>query len=271
MVTNDASKVYSLFKKITYCKIFFDCHKENKYQYYIAIGTQKKYEQIIYEVESNNITPVYSQMGYYIHGFKLSIYNIKRLADMGTNIEDDIYYKIMCDVCDFGGDTDTNCAIVGAMIGPLIGYKNFNKKYFDVFIRFIPYHRCQFNSAFMYIYVNYLEECILKQTKINENNNNIQIGNNNLKEEMKNPSLKNNDIIKIEENIKTVEKKDEAEVKKDETVGKKDKKDETFDEAKDIIKGEIKEEWKDKIKHVKKEEEEKNVEKKNKKFQMYSI
>ena len=285
MVTNDASKVYSLFKTITNCKTFFDCHKENKYEHSIAIETQKKYEQIINEVESNNITPVYSQMGYYIHGFKLSVYNIKRLADMGTNIEDDIYYKIMCDVCDCGGDTDTNCAIVGAMSGPLIGYKNFNKKYFDVFIRFIPYHRCQFNSAFMYIYVNYLEEQILKGNQNKENNNDIQTENKNLKEEMKNTSPKNNDEIEIEENIKTVEKKEETEVKKTETeikkleeevkkdekvgkneeaqvkteeaVEKKEKVEEKKEETKDEVKGEIKKEVKEEVIGEKKEEEEK--------------
>ena len=101
MVTKDAKKVYSLFKKITNCKKFFDCHK-NKKQHLIAIDTQKKYEQIIKEVETNKISPVYSLMGYYIHGFKLSVYYVKKLADMGKKIEDDIYYKIMCDICDLG-------------------------------------------------------------------------------------------------------------------------------------------------------------------------
>ena len=112
-------------------------------------------------------------MGYYIHGFKLSIYYLKKIADMGAAIEDDYYYKLMCEVCDFGGDTDTNCAIVGAMVGPLIGYKNFNNQYFNRFIRFIPEERSQFNSAFMYIYVNCLEEKFLKNQKetINEEQN----------------------------------------------------------------------------------------------------
>ena len=293
MVTKDANKVYTLFTKITNCKKFFDCHKE-KYQHYIALETQKKYEQIICEVETNNISQVYIQMGYYIHGFKLSVYNVKRLADMGKNIEDDIYYKIMCDVCDFGGDTDTNCAIVGAMIGPLIGYKNFNKKYFSEFIRFIPYQRCQFNSAFMYIYVDYLEECILKGKKNETNNNKTQNENNNLKEEIKIPSTENNNKIEIEENIKIgknkeqivekkeeeVVKKDEAGVKKEEIVEKKEeaeiKKDEKEvkvdegglkieettekkEESKKGIKKEIKQKIKKEIKEGKKEEEEKNI------------
>ena len=159
MVTNDPNKVYILFKKIVSCKNFFDAHKEDKYQKHIAEEVQQKYGAIIKEVESGKIMPVYSMMGYYIHGFKLSVYSLKKL--IGTKIDENTYYDIMCEVCDFGGDTDTNCAIVGAMIGPLIGYKNFKKQYFDKFITFIPEKRSQFNSAFMYIYVSYLEEKLL--------------------------------------------------------------------------------------------------------------
>ena len=102
-------------------------------------------------------------MGYYIHGFRLSVFFIHKYPDMAENKDKDLYYKIMCDVCDYGGDTDTNCAIVGAMIGPLIGYKNFKSELFERFIRFIPDRRCQYNSAFMYVYVNYLEEKLNKE------------------------------------------------------------------------------------------------------------
>jgi ADP-ribosylglycohydrolase len=178
MVTKDANKAYSLFKKIASSQKFLNVH-EGKYVLYMAKQAQNKYLKIIQEVESDKLQPVYSQMGYYIHGFKLSIYYLKKIGEMGKTIEDDYYYKIMCDVCDFGGDTDTNCAIVGAMVGPLIGYKNFNDKYFDRFIRFVPEDRCQFNSAFMYIYVNCLEEKFLKQKKQEkeektQNNSNIE-------------------------------------------------------------------------------------------------
>ena len=167
MVTNDARKVYSMFKKIAFCKNIFHFFKDkDKLQKKIAEETQKKYVNIINEVETNNIMPVYSSMGYYIHGFKLSVLYVKKLADKDKELQEDTYFKIMCHVCDFGGDTDTNCAIVGAMIGPLIGYKNFNKQYFDEFIRFLPYERCQFNSAFMYIYVSYLEEKTLNKKNI---------------------------------------------------------------------------------------------------------
>ena len=53
------------------------------------------------------------------------------------NKGEDLYYKIMCDICNRGGDTDTNCAIVGTMIGPLIGYKNFKKNLIPSFYMFV--------------------------------------------------------------------------------------------------------------------------------------
>ncbi len=203
MVTNDASKVYSIFKKIANCKNFFNCH-QSKLEKTIAEETQQKYKNIIEEVETEKISPVFSCMGYYLHGFKLSVYYVKKLADKDKEFEDDSYYKIMCKVCDFGGDTDTNCAIVGAMIGPLIGYQNFNKDYFDEFIRFVPQERCQFNSAFMYIYVNYLEEKLLQgknseEKKENEENKDNKDNNpkkENEESEPKDADEKNNEIKK---------------------------------------------------------------------------
>ena len=176
MVTNDASKIYSLFKLITKCKNFFDLHKDQSKAY--GINTQKKYVQILEEIESDKKIQVFNLMGYYLHGFKLSIYFVKQLSEMGNEIGDNVYYDIMCKVCNYGGDTDTNCAIVGAMIGPLIGYKKFGSEYFDIFINFIPERRLQFNSAFMYIYVSYLEEKCLKKgesetVSIEEDNNKI--------------------------------------------------------------------------------------------------
>ena len=209
MVTNDASKVYLLFKIITKSQIFNKCHKE-KIENHLALNIQKKYEQIIKEVESNNITDVFKSMGYYIHGFKLTVYSIKRLADMGKNIEDNIYYKIMCDVCDFGGDTDTNCAIVGTMIGPLIGYEKFNKFCFDIFINFIPRVRCQYNAAFMYIYVNYLDEKFIYENIIWKNRKEVKDKDENkdIKEGNKGSSQGNNKEIKIKD-IKDEKNKNE--------------------------------------------------------------
>ena len=162
MITKDATKVYNLFKQISISKKFLEIDNELISS---ASDCQNKYKLIISDIETNQPIDVYKQMGYYMHAFKLSIKYLYKYPDMGKNNDKDLYYKIMCDICDYGGDTDTNCAIVGTMIGPLIGYKNFPKELFSTFINFIPFKRTQFISAFAYIYVNYLEQKILKNEK----------------------------------------------------------------------------------------------------------
>ena len=52
-----------------------------------------------------------------------------KYPDMADNKDKDLYYNIMCEICDKGGDTDTNCCIVGAVLGPLIGMSNFGKEF----------------------------------------------------------------------------------------------------------------------------------------------
>ena len=167
MVTNDAKKVYYIFELFSKSQKFIESHQNQSYKSFASL-TQKKYMDIISQIDDPNFI-VYSSMGYYIHGFRLSVFFIHKYPDMGENKDKNLYYKIMCDVCDYGGDTDTNCAIVGAMIGPLIGYKNFKDDLFDRFIKFIPNRRCQFNSAFMYVYVKYLDEKLNKEIKKEEN------------------------------------------------------------------------------------------------------
>ena len=161
MVKKDAKKVYSIFDIISNSKKIIDCHEDKEVKNSVII-VQEKYKKIMEEINNPNFS-VYKKMGYYIHGFKLSVYFLKKYPDMCENKDKDLYYKIMCEICDFGGDTDTNGAIVGTMIGPLIGYKNFKNDLFERFIKFIPDTRCQFTSAFMYVYVNYLEEKLYKE------------------------------------------------------------------------------------------------------------
>ncbi len=228
MVTKDAKKAYSFFKIIANSKKFVEIHNE-KHLKHFADATQKKYLEIIKEIETGKMKPVYSQMGYYIHGFKLSIYYLKKIADMGPEIEYDYYYKLMCKVCDFGGDTDTNCAIVGAMVGPLIGYKNFNSKYFNRFIRFIPEERSQFNSAFMYIYVNCLEEKFLKNKKeTSKEEQNKNEPNNGKEEKIVEPAEKKEGEIKNPEDPNKKEEsaeKKEGQIKNQEDPNKKEESD----------------------------------------------
>ena len=105
---------------------------------------------------------VYNLMGYYMHAFKLSVYYLYKISN-GQISHNNLYYNIMSEICNLGGDTDTNCAIVGTMIGPLIGYKNFHPQSFDKFINIFPENRTQYTSAFMYIYVKYLEDKYLNK------------------------------------------------------------------------------------------------------------
>ena len=182
MVKKDAKLCYLLFNQISNSKKFIEFNSNSQINRY-AEQTQKKYKKIIDEIENKKEISVYNLMGYYLHGFKLSIHFLKKMSEMELDKEEDLYYRIMCEVCDYGGDTDTNCAIVGAMIGPLIGYKNFKKELFDTFIRYIPQHRSQFNSAFMYIYVDYLEKKLLKNEIIKKEDNNDEVKDDISKEE----------------------------------------------------------------------------------------
>ena len=72
---------------------------------------------------------VYTQMGYYVHALKLSLFYLSKIDNLiHKNQKDKIFIKIIEEICDLGGDTDTNGAIVGTLIGPIIGYKNFYDK-----------------------------------------------------------------------------------------------------------------------------------------------
>ena len=56
----------------------------------------------------------------------------------------------------FLGWPDTNVAIVGAVIGPLIGYKNFDEEFLKM-LSLVPKNRFVFNSALMIIYAYFLK------------------------------------------------------------------------------------------------------------------
>ena len=81
----------------------------------------------------------------------------------------DFYTNMMFDVSDFGGDTDTNGAIVGMVMGPLIGMENFDKKYFDVFLSFYSRERLVYTNVYMYFYALYLKKIENKAIDIDKN------------------------------------------------------------------------------------------------------
>ena len=117
------------------------------------------------EVNSDNFDKyqhfkhVFQNMGYYAHAFKLCIYYLT-VIDKRRKIEENIYIRIIEEICDYGGDTDTNAAIVGTVIGPMIGYTNFTKdKLFENLILFFNPNRLIYSSSFIYFFVEYLDNC----------------------------------------------------------------------------------------------------------------
>ena len=96
-------------------------------------------------------------MGYYLHAYKLTLYYLYNFEKMKIEIGiKNIYNNIIFKICDFGGDTDTNAAIVGMVMGPLIGLENFTNKFFETFLNFYSKQRIIYTNIFMYFYANYL-------------------------------------------------------------------------------------------------------------------
>ncbi len=124
---------------------------------------------------------VYTHMGYYVHAFKLSLFYLSKIDNLLLKKEKDkIFIKIIEEICDLGGDTDTNGAIVGTLIGPIIGYKNFYDKniksqsgLFETFLKFFDKKRIIYTSSLMYYYVDFLE----KNCKNLYNNSHMKINN----------------------------------------------------------------------------------------------
>ena len=93
------------------------------------------------------------KMGYYLNAFNLVLYYLYVFDSLkGNNVYTQIIYKI----CDFGGDTDTNAAIVGTVIGPLIGLENFDRQKLDIFLNFCSNTRLIYTNVLMYFYAKYL-------------------------------------------------------------------------------------------------------------------
>ena len=58
-------------------------------------------------------------ISYSLHHFKNIAYSDKKEEELNG----DLYKKIIGDVIQRGGDTDTNAAIVGGLLGSLIGFR----------------------------------------------------------------------------------------------------------------------------------------------------
>lgn len=77
-------------------------------------------------------------IGYYMHAMNLIFFIIKFLHIFETNKEFGIYRNIINFICNKGGDTDTNCCIVGGVIGAIIGIKKIDKQYLKTHLKFYP-------------------------------------------------------------------------------------------------------------------------------------
>ena len=101
--------------------------------------------------ESNDNDCVTKYIGWYGHAIKLTLYYLINFEKKND------FTNIMKEICDLGGDTDTNCCIVGGVIGPLVGLNNFGE-YFDKVLNVIPQNRYIFSICIMLLYVLYLKK-----------------------------------------------------------------------------------------------------------------
>jgi hypothetical protein len=107
--------------------------------------------------DSKSEKNVYDNMGYYLHALNLTLYFIDQFDYIEPKAPQQKYRTIMNQICDLGGDTDTNCCIVGGVIGPLIGMNNFGKE-LNTMIETIPPNRAIYSVSMILLFVIYLNK-----------------------------------------------------------------------------------------------------------------
>ena len=114
---------------------------------------------------------IFESMGYYVHAIRLSLYYLYDFDNYASMKGFTKYRSIMNDINNFGGDTDTNSAIVGQIIGPLIGFQNFGTKELQKILEHVSPSRFQYSASMAYFYVDYLEK--IKKKNFEKNSKNI--------------------------------------------------------------------------------------------------
>ena len=113
---------------------------------------------------------IFEFMGYYVHAIRLSLYYVYEFDNIVSTKTYTKYRLIMNDINNFGGDTDTNSAIVGQIIGPLIGFDNFGNKELTKILNFVSPSRFQYSASMIYFFVEYLEKNYNKPSQNNIKN-----------------------------------------------------------------------------------------------------
>ena len=113
---------------------------------------------------------IFEFMGYYVHAIRLSLYFVYDFDNIVPTKKYTKYRLIMNDISNFGGDTDTNSAIVGQIIGPLIGFDNFGNKELTKILNFVSPSRFQYSASMIYFFVDYLEKNYNKSSQNNIKN-----------------------------------------------------------------------------------------------------
>lgn len=124
---------------------------------YIKLFKYPNFELFNSYKDMKNNENVYKKMGYYMHAFKLTLYFLCNFDNIEKTHPEKKYREIMNQICDLGGDTDTNCCIVGAVIGPLIGMSNFGKHLTEMF-ELIPPNRSIYSVALVVLFIIYLKK-----------------------------------------------------------------------------------------------------------------
>ena len=115
-------------------------------------------------------------MGYYLHSVNIilfALYHLDFFINKSKELECTLYEAIIYEICNYGGDTDTNAAIVGSVIGPLIGFRNFGDKIWYI-LSCIDNKRILYNNIFMYFYVYYLKFATEGKIPISDKSKNTQ-------------------------------------------------------------------------------------------------
>ena len=116
-------------------------------------NSKLKYDEIFGNKNSEDF--IGKHIGWYEHAFKLTLYY---LVNYDSFENEKTRFKLILDqICNLGGDTDTNACIVGGVIGPLIGLKNFGDN-FNKVLDVIPRNRSLFSICLMVLYVEYLKK-----------------------------------------------------------------------------------------------------------------